>query len=671
MVYPRLLTGLTEPRGRIATSSVFAAALSIPGAWLATSLALFLGTPLLWAGVLIILLFPAVPFAWVVVSHVWRSRRTASPHRSTLARRFAWRSALTNVTFLVLLLLLWPRHSFLAVAIHGDWMLDGRTGSVVDTARWLIFETANGIGWLDAHLDTNPFERVDDPDPVPPETPDCTEAVAEPAALPRGTIFSMYDMFSGGCGHPGPSVVHMYRPGTNVAKFAYESVIQDESYDEFLAEAADRGAESTIAHVPSPAEPERDRFERFVLDLGRAESQVARYPDWPDAYLRLGKANEDWSEALRNAGAPSRDVEEKSRAAADAFEAGCRVFVQASDERAQRSSSCERLVALRRVLGDEQGIERALAFSEAARTGGPDAIRGERSDAPSIAQEPRWPMAPRIDPIVRSLPPGVETSIESVGRHIAAKTPNDPYRRVKALHDYVVHRVSYDHAALELPRIPAEAADAGPVWQRRKGVCAGYSRLFVELATAAGIDAVYLTGDVRDGIGGLSPHGHAWNAARIGGSWYLIDTTWNDPGDDYRTHYLLAPPSVFGLDHFPDDPGWQLRAPALDRAAFVRQPLVEPAFAAAGLVLHQPVRPQVDAGGSLVVVLENPRKLSLSVEARPDSGAGTACRIVGTTLTKIRCEFERQGTWRVVIFGGRHEDTSLSFLGQIYVNATP
>ena len=61
---------------------------------------------------------------------------------------------------------------------------------------------------------------------------------------------------------------------------------------------------------------------------------------------------------------------------------------------------------------------------------------------------------------------------------------------------------------------------------------------------------------------------HAWNAVKINSRWQLLDVTWaagyvNDGHQFVRRfsgHYFLTPPEEFILDHFPENPQWQLLA---------------------------------------------------------------------------------------------------------------
>ena len=92
-----------------------------------------------------------------------------------------------------------------------------------------------------------------------------------------------------------------------------------------------------------------------------------------------------------------------------------------------------------------------------------------------------------------SIPPEDETSIEGVGKYIAAHE-HDPALRVKALHDYVANRAAYDGPAYRAGNIPIEDGDAQKTFERRLGVCAGYAQLLAALGKASGDEIVYLIG---------------------------------------------------------------------------------------------------------------------------------------------------------------------------------
>ncbi|HEY3359417.1 MAG TPA: transglutaminase domain-containing protein, partial [Polyangia bacterium] len=294
---------------------------------------------------------------------------------------------------------------------------------------------------------------------------------------------------------------------------------------------------------------------------------------------------------------------------------------------------------------------------------------------PSAAgSEPAWPLPAALHPLVAALPAEVERDPQSVGRYLREGAP-DPYQRLKAVHDYVADRVSYDVEAYLSRRLPPQ--DAATVLRTRRGVCAGYAKLLEAIGRAAGLDVTYVVGDARSRTAGLSGEGHAWNAARIDGRWYLIDATWDAGGLDgsrfkkeYRTDYFMTPPEIFGIDHFPDRPAWQLRPAPLSRGEFLRQPALRPRFYALGLELIEPTRSQTDVRGALDVRLRNPRGLFFLATAGPleAAGAGSRCEVTNGRDARIRCSFPAPGAHRVMLFGHTERYGTFALLGQLDVN---
>jgi hypothetical protein len=233
----------------------------------------------------------------------------------------------------------------------------------------------------------------------------------------------------------------------------------------------------------------------------------------------------------------------------------------------------------------------------------------------STLADGKWPWKDAaLHPAVVSMPASAEESIESVAKYIAAKE-KDPTLRIKALHDYVADRVAYDSDALYSGNIPDQSAET--TFRTRKSVCAGYANLLAALADSIDEKIIVVSGDARDheSTDKLSGMGHAWNAARIGSRWYLIDACW-DAGyvsrekgftKSYRTDYLLPPPEVMIADHFPEKTTWQLLAKPLSQGEFLRQPMLDPSFRAADLALVDPQRATNETGSKATVLLKNPK----------------------------------------------------------------
>jgi hypothetical protein len=320
----------------------------------------------------------------------------------------------------------------------------------------------------------------------------------------------------------------------------------------------------------------------------------------------------------------------------------------------------------------------APAVATAPDAGAAPAPEAPREPAPASAgTEPAWPLPATLHPLLASLPAAVETDPAAVGRYLREQEP-DPYGRLKALHDYVADRIVYDVEAYRTRRLPPQ--DAATVFRTRRAVCAGYAKLLEALGRAAGIEIVYVTGDARSRAAGLSGEGHAWNAARLDGRWYLVDATW-DAGSldgarfvrEYRTDYLMTPPEIFGVDHFPDRPGWQLRPTPLTRGEFLRQPALTPRFYALGLELVEPTRSQTDVRGAFDVRLRNRRGYFLLATANQldAAGAGQRCEVTNGLDVRIRCQLAAPGPHRVLLFGNAQRYGTFAQLGQLEVNNAP
>lgn len=87
------------------------------------------------------------------------------------------------------------------------------------------------------------------------------------------------------------------------------------------------------------------------------------------------------------------------------------------------------------------------------------------------------------------------------------------------------------------------------------GVCEAYSYAYYALLKEAGIAVGLFDGDSRP----AGRVGHEWNVVRIGGKWYHVDTTWDDPTqgpNDYpsvsgheNSAYFLQTDKVMNKDH--------------------------------------------------------------------------------------------------------------------------
>lgn len=325
-----------------------------------------------------------------------------------------------------------------------------------------------------------------------------------------------------------------------------------------------------------------------------------------------------------------------------------------------------------------------------------DGRYGTSDEAPTPSELPPkdattgWPLPAEPDVQVTDMPESAQGSIDSVGQYLATRFA-DKRRLVKAIHDYVALRLTYDKATLALyeQKRYAEAPkqEAEVVFASRTAVCAGYARLVVAIGKAAGLEVAYVTGYARDAeqlsvsgtdataLASLEGGLHAWNAVKIDGTWMLLDVTWddNDPGEPIESEFLLTPPAWFGYQHLPEDPAWQLVAAPLSPGEFIRQPLLRPHAGELGLVLEEPQRSQVSADGEIDIRFGNPYNAAVSAYARragaPETTEHERCDVATDAgKTVVHCALA-DGEYEVRMFGGPPAARSLQYIGSLLVNS--
>lgn len=96
----------------------------------------------------------------------------------------------------------------------------------------------------------------------------------------------------------------------------------------------------------------------------------------------------------------------------------------------------------------------------------------------------------------------------------------DDYERLLYIHDEIVTNCTYQDGS-------AQAYSAYGCLVEGKAVCQGYATAFFRLCSEMGIECMPIFGkDNSSGGGGTS---HMWNKVKLGGSWYNVDITWDDP----------------------------------------------------------------------------------------------------------------------------------------------
>lgn len=192
----------------------------------------------------------------------------------------------------------------------------------------------------------------------------------------------------------------------------------------------------------------------------------------------------------------------------------------------------------------------------------------------------------KVDATVKAYP----KSFSSPGKlsEQIGKDFNRDDEKARAIFTWIATNIKYDYAAYgvnERPvaysfrtqeeKVAKEKAMKTELAQKtlksKKGVCQGYSTLFLVVADKLGLESVIIPGTSKSHpaqIGkGPGASDHAWNAVKIGNEWRLLDATFGagtvtgakpEFVFKFNDKYFFADPDVFFLNHFPDDKKWLL-----------------------------------------------------------------------------------------------------------------
>ena len=121
------------------------------------------------------------------------------------------------------------------------------------------------------------------------------------------------------------------------------------------------------------------------------------------------------------------------------------------------------------------------------------------------------------------------------------------------------------------------------VYNSRKGVCAGYAKLYSWFLDWEDIESVVISGHIRNERNHYveleldDNYRHAWNAIKLNGKWILVDTTWGTSNNsEISDFYFDINPEFSILSHFPEDEKWQLLEKPLSLDEFNNSKFINP-----------------------------------------------------------------------------------------------
>jgi transglutaminase/protease-like cytokinesis protein 3 len=131
---------------------------------------------------------------------------------------------------------------------------------------------------------------------------------------------------------------------------------------------------------------------------------------------------------------------------------------------------------------------------------------------------------------------------------LARKETTD-FDKVRMIHDWVADIFAYDHDLLSwMENVSGRNAEftLGELIKRTRGVCFEYAILFWFLMDSSGVETYFISDYSEPGIA------HAYNMVVIGGTGYIIDTTW-DSGNRYQSGKIVQFDRLVTKEYFMPD----------------------------------------------------------------------------------------------------------------------
>ena len=219
-----------------------------------------------------------------------------------------------------------------------------------------------------------------------------------------------------------------------------------------------------------------------------------------------------------------------------------------------------------------------------------------------------------VDQVISSLPKRTSVSEASMCNSMnAAKTTYSLSEAESAylVYKWIAQNIAYDCYALNHGGI--DYTESG-TYNKGKGVCAGYAQIFKTMCISLGLEAEYVVGYSKGAgfVPGVIPQqsDHAWNAVKIGSSYYLVDVTWGAgtcDGDIYsqnfREFYFCTNPEAFIRTHLPVEQQYQLVSPTINLETFVFMLRLSDAFYENGFTSIVPDASTITATGGFTITL--------------------------------------------------------------------
>jgi transglutaminase/protease-like cytokinesis protein 3 len=146
----------------------------------------------------------------------------------------------------------------------------------------------------------------------------------------------------------------------------------------------------------------------------------------------------------------------------------------------------------------------------------------------------------------------ISSKVTEIVNSVTNATMSD-YDKELALHDYLVNNCQYDQRVIDgtIPDNSDNTYNAYGALINGSAVCQGYADAMYRLLKGVGIESMSVSGTATNGV---ETENHAWNIVKIGGQYYQLDATFDDPsykdGSNHPTHdYFNVTDDLLAQDH--------------------------------------------------------------------------------------------------------------------------
>lgn len=188
--------------------------------------------------------------------------------------------------------------------------------------------------------------------------------------------------------------------------------------------------------------------------------------------------------------------------------------------------------------------------------------------------------------------------------------------KVRAIFVWITDNISYDEELYESEKLQkefyiSESNVIDKTLERKKAICSGYSLLFKKLCNDIAIECEVISGYSKqwlDSFISKNVSDHAWNAVKIDGKWFLIDSTWaskNEFTNERDEFWFMTKPEFFIYSHYPEDEKWTLIEGGLTKEEFEQLPTItDKSFFTDGIEILVPSKKEIDVEKNRIINVE-------------------------------------------------------------------